>query len=495
MNRIQLFRLLRRNNHLSYRRSPAFEQGLVAKVLTFLGAGMFVVYLLGFGVMFGFVASEEGDPFFIAVIMPILLIIDFFLRFMVQQTPDMLAKPYMLLPLPRHAVIETFLVTSLSSVYNWLWLCFFLPFAFIVWMGCTTLPVALLIVVVCQLLMLVNSQFYLMVRTLVGRNLLWWAVPLVVYGVYFTPLIFSVDSFVKMIEKSVELAASAWWLLPLVLLLLVAFFFANRKMQFAYVYEEVSGQEKKPTEMKHVWQFSFLERFGQTGEYLKLEIKSLMRNKAMRSRFWSSVSIIVVFTLLIAYTSIYDGLMQTNFWCFYCFALFGITTLGKIMGPEGNYIDLLMVHRENILSLLHAKYYFQCSVLVLPCVLMLPAIIEGKFSLLMVLAYLLISSGLLSFIMFQLAVTNKQTMPLNQKITGKGNIESGVQLILELVAMFLPIALVGVLVFVFNETTAYIVLSVIGLLFTLTHPLWLRNVYKRMMKRRYVNLEGFHATR
>ena len=38
-------------------------------------------------------------------------------------------------------------------------------------------------------------------------------------------------------------------------------------------------------------------------------------------------------------------------------------------------------------------------------------------------------------------------------------------------------------------------LIIIGLILTLTHPIWLRNIYKRMMKRRYANLDGFHETR
>ena len=40
-----------------------------------------------------------------------------------------------------------------------------------------------------------------------------------------------------------------------------------------------------------------------------------------------------------------------------------------------------------------------------------------------------------------------------------------------------------------------IVVLAIGIAFTLAHPLWLRNVYKRFMKRRYVNMEGFRASR
>ena len=154
-----------------------------------------------------------------------------------------------------------------------------------------------------------------------------------------------------------------------------------------------------------------------------------------------------------------------------------------------------MTQKENILSLLRAKYYIHVCILFVPFLLMLPAVIAGKFSMLMMTAYFLLSSGLLYFMLFQLAVYNKQTLPLNQKLTGKGNMENGIQMIIELVAMFTPLVLVAVFVLLFSETVAYLVLSVIGLLLTLTHPFWLRNIYMRMMKRRYQNLEGFHASR
>jgi uncharacterized membrane protein len=80
-------------------------------------------------------------------------------------------------------------------------------------------------------------------------------------------------------------------------------------------------------------------------------------------------------------------------------------------------------------------------------------------------------------------------------MTGKGNFENGIQLVIELVGMFLPLALTAILVLILGDTTAYIVLIAIGVLFTLLHPLWLRNIYTRMMKRKYENLEGFHASR
>lgn len=247
--------------------------------------------------------------------------------------------------------------------------------------------------------------------------------------------------------------------------------------------------------MKHVSQFSFLERYGQTGEYLKLELKSIFRNKVVRARVLMSLGLIVMLSLLIAYTDMYDGKMILNFWCYYCFAIYGMTALVKVMGPEGNYIDLLMVHEENILSLLKAKYYFHVAILVVPLLLMLPAVIAGKFSILMMVAYMLLSSGVLYCVLFQLAVYNKQTIPLNAKLIGKNNVESGFQLVIEMLAMFAPLVLVAIMILLFEESTAYIVLAVLGLLFTLAHPWWLRHVYRRMMLRKYDNLEGFHATR
>lgn len=496
MKRISLFRLLRHHEHLAFRRSPAFEQSMVAKVLMLLGGGFFVIYLIVYGTIFASIAASEQEPGFIFGLLPFLLVFDFFIRFMVQQTPVMLVKPYMLLPLPSHSVIDLFLVSSLFSVYNWLWLSFFLPYIIIVVAGGATWGMALHLLLSGMVLVLLNSQIYLMVRTLVGRSLLWWFLPVLIYGVYFLPLFF--DSGGKMFsdwaDAVVEYGSQPWafavFAAVFALLLLI-----NRKMQFAYVFEEISKQEKAPVVIKKVSQFAFLNTFGETGEYLKLELKSIFRNKAIRSRFISSLSLIIVFSALVAYTDIYNGRMMLNFWCYYCFTLYGVTALVKIMGPEGNYIDLLMTQREHILTLLRAKYYFHCAILLIPLLVMLPAVIEGKFTVLMMLAYMLTASGMLYFIMFQLAVYNKQTLPLDQKLTGKAQVENGIQLVLELVALLLPVFIVSVLLILFEESTAYIILMIIGLLFTLAHPLWLRNVYGRLMKRRYENLEGFHASR
>ena len=497
MNAFSLFRLLRKNNNLEFRRSPAYEQSLVAKVLMGIGACIFVLYLIIYGTMFGSIASSNHEPGFIMAILPVLLIIDFGLRFMVQQTPAMLVKPYMLLPVQRKRVIDTFLITSLLSIYNFLWLSLLLPYLVIVLAGGCEWGEACSLLCSGILLIMLNSQIYLLVRTLVARNLFWWLMPILIYGAYFVPLLIDQKGnlFDDVLDVVTEWGVSGWVTVG-VLAVLTCLFFLNRNMQDAFVYEEVARQEKESTvKISATSQFSFFNRFGEIGEYLKLELKSIFRNKAIRARVISSLLLIIVFSALIAYTHIYDGRMMLNFFCYYCFSLYGMTALVKIMGPEGNYIDLLMVHRENILTLLRAKYYFHCAVLIVPLLVMLPAVIEGKFSILMMLSYMLLSSGLLYFILFQLAVSNKQTLPLDQKLTGKAQVENGHQLIFELVGMTLPLILVMLLLLAFEEDTCYMILLAIGIVLTALHPLWLRHVYVRMMKRKYKNLEGFHSSR
>ena len=63
------------------------------------------------------------------------------------------------------------------------------------------------------------------------------------------------------------------------------------------------------------------------------------------------------------------------------------------------------------------------------------------------------------------------------------------------VVFIVPNILVGVLQAFFSSNTAYTILLIIGVVCILTHKIWLRNVYKRIMKRKYINLEGFAASR
>ncbi len=497
MNKVQLFFLLRKNTKLSEKRNVMFEANRYGKFFGYLFASILAIEFIAVGTLLGWIAAKEDIPQLIFYTMAFMLIFDFGARFMTQQTPMMLVKPYLLTPISKFTAIDCFLVSQVFDLGNLFWMVIFLPYVFIVWCGGLTFWAAVGMLLLLHLMVVVNSQWYLLVRTLVNQSMLWWLLPAAFYALLIGPFLLLPDAMAEQyfdfIDGLFESMGSLWWLFAVFAVLFIVLFAINRRLQMRLVYSEIASVEK--TTLKHVSQFTALDRFGQIGEFLKLEMKSTMRNKAIRTRFLQAVILPTIFSLCIAFLDIYRTSFERNFFCLYAFIFFGAANLVKIMCPEGNYIDVLMVYKENILTLLRAKYYFYSAVLLLPLLITLIPVITGKFSILMLLAYLLTATGPVYFMLFQLAVWNKQTLPLNDKITGKNQMENKWQMIASMAAMFVPVILVLILQAAFDETIAYITLIVIGAAFTLTESWWMRNIYRRLMKRRYINLEGFHSTR
>ena len=129
--------------------------------------------------------------------------------------------------------------------------------------------------------------------------------------------------------------------LVVALLLLVAMTMVNLKLQWLSLSQETFHSQSRETDFA-MPSLSFLNRYGHMGMYLKLEIMSILRNPAIRKKYVYSVVITIVFSLVCAFTDIYNGSTWENFWCLYCFAISGITLISIGMQPEGNYIDLLM---------------------------------------------------------------------------------------------------------------------------------------------------------
>ena len=493
----KLYLLLRRNNKLSAKRNVMFEANQYGKLFGYIFLGFMAIYMIGIGTFLGWASAKSHEPAIILLLMPLFLILDFGSRFLAQQTPLMLVKPYLLMSFSRYRAIDCFLIDQLFSSSTLIYLTLFIPYFFINICGGTPFIAAVGMTLLLLMMVVVNSQWYLLVRTLVNQKVYYWILPALFYGCCILPFLLMSD---KEIDKSVDHIMDflcdygfSWMSVLLWAGLLVLLFSLNRWLQMHFIYDEISKQEK--TKLKHVSEFNLLNRFGQMGEYLKLEIKSTMRNKAIRGRFIQGICIIVMLSLLIAYTDIYDSPTMLNIWCLYCFVFFGAVNLIKVMGPEGNYIDLLMVYRENILTLLRAKYYFYSAIVLIPFLLLLPAIISGKFSLMMILAYIFITIGPEYCLLFHMAIWNRQTLPLNEKITGRNQMENKLQIFIELIVFFVPIILVSLLSALFGDVTAYTILTIIGLAFTLAMPIWMKAIYRRMMNHRYANLEGFHSSR
>ena len=80
MNRIKLFRLLRKNMKLSEKRHPMFEQNKFAKVFAYIGLAVMSIYFIAIGTFLGW-SAKGGDEGAIFIMMAFLMILDFAMTF------------------------------------------------------------------------------------------------------------------------------------------------------------------------------------------------------------------------------------------------------------------------------------------------------------------------------------------------------------------------------------------------------------------------------
>ena len=503
MNRLQLYRILYKHRSLSMRRALDYERNRSAKYLFYIGYAMVFAYLLFIAVILSLSVNKMRDANAVGItvgILPFILLVDLFIRFTYQQTPAQIIKCYALLPLPRKVCIESFIGASLFNLGNAWWYVLFIPYCVMSVVFSYGLLSTILLLAFIGLAILLNSQLYVLFRTLISQSLLWVFGLLAAYGLLAVPMFLggngSVASALFIYSRlGIALSQGEMWPLLIVLALLIAVVWLNREVQFHAIWRELTS-EKAATKVDGKDRLAFLRQHGAIGEYAHLEWKLISRNKFPRKTFIYSFFLIALLSVVIAFTQAYNGDGMVRFWCSYNFVILALSVLSRLLSMEGNYIDMLMVHPNSIYSLLRAKYYVYCGLLIVPFMLMLPMVFVGKASLLMLLGFALFAAGCQFFIFFQSAVYNKRTQKLNAAIMSSRNVERNyLYMIVTILALFSPMAFVGLLTIFCSPTVSYICLGVVGIIGIATHRLWIRNVYVRMMARRYENMEGFRTSK
>ena len=497
MTNWQLYKLIRKNDELKDERHPMFEKNRFMKFLAWFMIIYYAAILLLMGVMMPMAmrGTYNGVAAFHVLDggLLYLIITDFWLRFFLQETPGQQAKPYALMPIRRSFLMNVYLTRAGLSLGNLFWGFFLVPFALLSvypllgWCGFFGWLVG------WWLLFVANGYAYLFVRSLCIKHLAWIILPIVVHGALLFAMIWPDQNLLDMpcTQLMYGFALCHLWPFLAVGAVIALFYWLNYMLQMSMVYNEVAKKEE--VEMKHTTQMNFLNRYGALGEYLKLEMKMRLRNKTVRLQFLTLLSMMLLLSGILYFTDIYDNGCMKSFICLYDYVGLGMTMLISIMCHEGNYIDGLMSRRESILQLLKAKYYFNILLLFIPPIILLPLMIVGKMSVWMNVGYFFFTAGVLYPLLFQMAVYNNNTLPMNTKITSKqGNTA---QQIVATLILFLPIGLEKAATALLGNPWGYIFLAALGIIGIATHQLWLRNVYQRFMARRYKNMEGFRASR
>ena len=495
---MNLFLELRRHGRLADKRHPMYEKSRFARFWMYFMAVFWAGYLIFIGTMLAFGLEDAPmEPYHILNSgLVFILALDFLMRFPFQKTPTQEVKPYLLLPVRRNRLIDFLLIRSGLSGFNFIWMFLFVPFAFITVMKFYGLWGVLTYNLGIWLLMVLNNYWFLLCRTLLGERIWWVLLPVAVYGGLALGMFLPDDSLV--FDWSLELGegfiTGNVWVFLAVLAGIGLMWWVNSRVIRRLIYDELNKTEDSTVRVKKLSEYKFLDRYGLVGEYMRLELKLMLRNKICRKSLITIVCAVAVISAVIGFTDIYNGVMS-EFWVLYNYVIVTLLSFSTLMGYEGNYMDGLMTRRESIFALLRAKYVLYTAALIVPFLLMLPGVVTGKQTLLQSVSWLLFTAGPVSFCFFQVAVYNNRTVDLNAKMTARSNQGTGLQQLMAFAAFFLPAVVYAPLGLVFGETVARWTLIALGLGFILTSRLWIRNVYRRLMQRRYQNMEGFRDSR
>ncbi|MGL5272165.1 MAG: DUF5687 family protein [Phocaeicola sp.] len=496
---MNILSILKENRKLEAKRNPAYDRNRFAKILIYFMVAFWAAYLLLFGVMLPFAFEDifpSMEPYHI-LNKGILFIFlaDFLLRFILQRPPSQEIKPYLLLPISRKKLLNAYLIQIALNPYNLFWFFLLVPFAFItIWKFYGILGVGSYLLAI-WLLMVLNSFWHLICRALLQEKTLYLLLPVVVYGVLALLEFLPKESWISNFSMNVGEAFIETNLIAILAVIIATLLTAvlYRKLQLVLLYNELS--KAADTKNENNFKFSFLERYGEVGEYMRLEIKLCLRNKIVRNQVRMGLLVMLMFSCLLAFTDVYDGTNMIRFICIYNYAVLGIMTLSQLLCFEGNYLDGLMSRKESIYNLLRAKYYIHVGVLLVPFFFALIPVYKEKITLLMVISYFFFTAGFVFLLLFQLAVYNQRTIPLNSPIIQGNKNGSLFQGLITGACFGLPLLINSLLFQLFSEEISLIIMMSIGLILVATHPLWMKNIYNRFMKRRYQNMESFRNTR
>lgn len=496
---MNLYKIIKQNQKLAEKRNPAFDTNRFAKFLIYFMVVYWAAIFLFLGVSLPFMFEglvPNMEPYHI-MNQGILYVMagDFLMRFMTQPSVSQEIKPYLLMPVKRKKLISLLLLKSGLDGYNFIWFFVYVPFAFLTVIRFYGFGGMFLYLLGIWLIFVFNNYWYLLCKLLLGEKTLWLLLPTLVFGAIGAAE-FLLDG-LPISRFTMDLGEGFIEGNPLSFLFVLAcigvMFLINLKLQQRMIYNELS--KKEDTKIKRVSEYKFLDKYGEVGEYIRLEIKLITRNKTVKTQFRMGLIVMLGFSFALAFTDVYDGSYMTSFICLYNYAILPIMTLGQVMCFEGNYIDGLMSRKESIFNLLRAKYYLTTLIILVPFLIMFFPIAKGKITLLTAVAYLIFVAGFVFFMLLQLAVYNTRTLPLNANLMKSNKSSNWIQGLITGCAFMLPLLIDKLLSALLPEEVAHIILIVIGLGFIATHNLWIKNIYKRFMKRRYKNMEEFRASR
>lgn len=476
-----------------FTRSSSFNKDAATSVFLGIMALMMVGYSLAFGFALNTIitkALDQSDSFlFVNMLLLYYFVLEFVMRYMIQNLPVIDIQPYLHLPIKRSGIMHFLLIKSLVHVMNFLVLLLFMPFAFTVVAGKFGLGGACTWLLSIWLVSLALHYLVILFKKQLDDSI--WGI--LIFVLFFSFLA-AADyySWFRLSDVSAALfssaASQAGVVLVIFLLLAALYFFCYRFfLQGVYTDEQQTSSVKRKTQ-----DFSFLQGLGNMGDWIGLELKLIFRNKRPRTVLYMS-GLFLLYGLIF-YTQ--DKYRVDMPW----FLLFiGLFITGIFMINYGQYLyswqashfDFTLTRPVSLRQFIESKYWLLNTATVFCFLLSIPYAWFGWDIVFANAMLTLFNLGVNIFIILNMAMWGPKKINLtkggsmNYQGVGAAQWVMGIPLLLSPYVFYIPFAIFG------RSDLGIIAIGLTGVLGIVLRPYLLTATVKRLERLKYSIAEGF----
>lgn len=420
-------------------------------------------------------------------------LIDLAMRFFLQELPVLSVQPYLHLPIKKGRLVHFVLWKSITSLFNFLPLLLFIPFAVKVLPDVYGVAGTWAWVAGLFLLTLVNNFLTLYFKRQMVEK------PLVSFGFLLAVIALAVADYLGYISVGAASgaffnalgAAPVWITIPLVLLVLV--YLLNYRFLVAHTYPE-EMRIRKQSKVGDSAEIGFLQRFGELGSLIGLELKLIMRHKRPKSTTMMSIFFLAYGFIFYSNPSYEGG--------FIMFIFPGIFMTGFMMMSYGQFVpgwqsahfDALLTKRLSPYTFYLSKFWMfvpACTIAYLVTLLygLMPNI-GGKIMAINT-ACFLYNIGVNTFVILFMSTYNKKRIDLSKSASFNWQGVGASQFIMMLPTLVLPILIYLPFGLMDQPWWGIAAIGLAGLLGFIFHKQLMGLVVKRFQREKYKIAAGF----
>ncbi len=417
------------------------------------------------------------------------LMVDLFLRLMLQAVPGMSIQPYLHLNIRRATLSHYLLMKSLGSVFN------YLPFAIIIPFALTNAgnqsPSYYWTIWIFGIYLFLLFNAYLAVlfkRRALDKPILEIILGLVIlmlglldyYGIYSLTNL-SASLFANLLSNPLFL------LLPMTILVLM-YGINFQWLRGALSLEQMERSSRR--ERSSLKGFDFLDKWGEIGIYLQLELKLILRNKRLKQAIPGSLAMLLLGFVIYGY----EEYQNMTFFLIYM----GIIFIGMFMvyygqfvlAWESHYFDKILTEKIDLLQYIKAKYrIMQFSCLILYILLLPYALFDGMI-LYVNSAVLIFNIGINATYLLWTGTSNRERIDLDASyFTWQG--KKGRQIAIVFMLIIFPLLVYLPVKLILNEYAGIVAVGIAGLIGLLLSQTLLEKIAKKLERIKYEMADGF----